>query len=107
MSINELQSELSSGRPVILLLQAWADDDSPPYPEDFEDGHYVVAIGYDNDYIYYEDPWVIGSITYTTKIELMNRWHGNSDQPTDRHVYNCGIIVQLPLPATPPVIHMD
>ena len=93
MGLLTLQDYLSYGRPVILLLQAWRDDDSLPYPSDFEDGHYVVAIGYDNDYIYFEDPWVIGSLTYMTKSDLLDRWHGNSAFPSDRHVYNVGIIV--------------
>jgi hypothetical protein len=49
MSIYTLQEYLAANRPVIVLIQAWKDDeDTKPYPTDFEDGHYVVAIGYDN-----------------------------------------------------------
>jgi hypothetical protein len=28
-----------------------------------------------------------------TKSDLLDRWHGNSAFPADRHVYNVGIIV--------------
>jgi hypothetical protein len=36
-------------------IQAWAE--SPvPYSRDGEDGHYVVAIGYDRDSVYFVDP---------------------------------------------------
>jgi hypothetical protein len=48
MSLPQLQDFVRRGLPVILLLQAWKDEDDPtPYPVDREDGHYVVAIGYD------------------------------------------------------------
>ena len=70
-----LQSILSSGVPVILLLQAWKDDSTPPYPIDWDDGHFVVAVGFDSKYIYFEDPWILGSLTYMTKSELLTRWH--------------------------------
>lgn len=50
MAIPELQGHISSGLAVIMLVQAWRDEDDPtPYPLDREDGHYVVAIGYDAD----------------------------------------------------------
>jgi uncharacterized protein len=54
MTISQLQGYISQNYPVILLLQAWKDDDDPtPYPVDNDDGHYVVAIGYDADRIYF------------------------------------------------------
>lgn len=55
--------------PVIVLIQAWLDD----YEEDidwnniWEDGHYVVAIGSDDKYIYFEDPSILGGIGYIPK----------------------------------------
>jgi uncharacterized protein YvpB len=94
MTVSSLTGVLSTGRPVIVLIQAWKDeDDLTPYEYDFEDGHYVVAIGFDNDYIYFEDPWIHGSITYMSKGELSDRWHGNTDEPIDRRIYGSGIIV--------------
>ena len=54
MTVKELQEWLVKDVPVIVLIQAWKDDDDPtPYPADFDDGHYVVAIGYDFDNIYF------------------------------------------------------
>lgn len=54
MTVADLQEYIQRGYPVIVLIQAWKDEDDPtPYPVDTEDGHYVVAIGYDADYIYF------------------------------------------------------
>jgi uncharacterized protein YvpB len=51
-----------------VLIQAWKDEnDTTPYPNDFEDGHYVVAIGYDKKNFFFEDPWIHGSLTYMRK----------------------------------------
>ena len=92
----------------MVLIQAWKDDDDPtPYPEDVQDGHYVVAIGYDQEYFYFEDPWIIGSLTYMRKNELMGRWHGNTNYPKPRLVYGCGIIVLQDKEENKPVIHLD
>jgi predicted double-glycine peptidase len=54
MTIALLQEYLVIRRPVIVLIQAWEDEnDTTPYPTDFDDGHYVVAIGYDSQNIYF------------------------------------------------------
>ena len=63
MSIVQLIDHLRNNRPVILLMQAWSDP-IVDYTNDFDDGHYVVAIGYDLNYIYFEDPWILGNIAY-------------------------------------------
>jgi predicted double-glycine peptidase len=44
-------------------MQAWSDP-IVDYTNNFDDGHFVVAIGYDLNYIYFEDPWILGSIAY-------------------------------------------
>jgi hypothetical protein len=40
--------------PVIILIQAWRDEDNlTPWVDDWEDGHYVVVIGYDAQNLYF------------------------------------------------------
>lgn len=94
MTIAQVENYVSKGWPVILLIQAWKDEDDPtPYPEDMEDGHYVVVIGSDNQYFYIEDPWIIGSLVYIRKTDLYVRWHGDTLYPHERVIYGCGIAV--------------
>jgi hypothetical protein len=66
----------------------------------------VVAIGYDNINIYFEDPWIHGSLTYMRKADLFDRWHGNTDEPTDRRIYGSGIIVNEQLVDSENVIYL-
>jgi len=71
MTIQELTKHIRAKRPVICAVQAWGDADKY---EELMDGHYVVAIGYDKQNIYFEDPSVKGSRTYLPRKEFVYRW---------------------------------
>jgi predicted double-glycine peptidase len=73
-SIEKLKSILNKGNPVICLIQAWAEK-KVDYKNDWDNGHYVVAIGYDNKNIYFMDPATIGNYTYIPIQEFLTRWH--------------------------------
>lgn len=74
MTIEQLQKLISTGKPVICLIQAWSDKPEN-YSEDWDDGHYVVAAGYDDDRIYLMDPSTLGNYTYIPTQEFLKRWH--------------------------------
>ena len=71
MTIHELISFLDGGKPVIVLLQAWGN--LKKYKGCYS-GHYVVAIGYDDTKIYFEDPLLHGQRGYLTKKQFCERW---------------------------------
>jgi predicted double-glycine peptidase len=74
MKLAGLQQLLDAGWPVIVALQAWAD--APvDYVEDWDDGHYAVAVGYDEERIYFMDPSTLGNYTYIPVAEFLARWH--------------------------------
>lgn len=77
---NNLLQYINSGSPVIVLLQAWRDDNNKlTWSDDYRDGHYVVAIGYTKDKIIFSDP----SSFYRTFLsfdELNERWHAIDDE---------------------------
>lgn len=77
-TVDELKPLLDAGRPIIVLLQAWG------YPQTYKDdgsGHYAIVIGYDDESIYFEDPWIKGRRAKLRKAEFDRRWHdaGSSD----------------------------
>jgi predicted double-glycine peptidase len=74
MSIPEVESWLDIGVPVILDLQAWADDPTLDYTTSLNEGHYVVARGYDLEHLYFSDP-AVGEMVKLTRAELEARWH--------------------------------
>jgi predicted double-glycine peptidase len=96
MTLDRLQDYLTQGKPVICSIQAYATptkvyDD----PTSNEDGHYVVAIGFDDKNVYFMDPsinWRNDKSAprrgFLSKEEFVKRWHdneGTDDEPEIRH----------------------
>lgn len=79
MSKQDLQKLLNENTPVILSMQAYATDEKVyDDPNSNDDGHYVVAIGYDkDDYFYFMDPSLTGRHGFLSWSDLEKRWHEN------------------------------
>jgi predicted double-glycine peptidase len=94
LSIEEIKKHIDNKTPVIIDIQAWSEDPNVDYTTDKEDGHYVVAIGYDESNIICEDPSSIGLATLSFE-ELEKRWHDIDKQGNE--IRNWGIaIIGLP-----------
>jgi predicted double-glycine peptidase len=81
MTLKQLMGHLDKKRPVICTMQAWGEPDNY---HNSEDGHYVVAIGYTKDRIYFEDPSLEGLRGYLNYDEFDKRWHD-----VDSHGHDC------------------
>jgi predicted double-glycine peptidase len=73
MLINELIRRIDLHRPTMCMLQAYGDRSN--YEKDWIDGHWVVAIGFDERGIYFEDPSQTLPRGYLAYPELQARWH--------------------------------
>lgn len=100
-SMDDLKFYLDKKEPVIVLIQAWTEQKNVDWKNDWEDGHYVVAIGYDKDKIYFMDPSTIGNYTYIPNEEFLNRWHDTDTKDTLRH------FIMSIQKETPPVFNPD
>ncbi len=106
MTTDEVKDFISRGIPVILALQAWAENHPVDWKNDWGDGHYVVAIGYDDEKMIFEDPADFRR-TYLLYGELEERWH---DRSTDGKEYtHLGIAVygKDPSPLNEEPLHME
>lgn len=75
-SISDIEKLIDAETPVIVDLQAWKDaDNKAAWKNDWIDGHYVVAIGYDSQNLYFEDPSLMGSVGSIPQSEFLDRWH--------------------------------
>lgn len=74
MTIDRLKCFINGGVTPMIQLQAWGDN-GVDYASDWKDSHYVIACGYDEDQIFFMDPWTLGNYTYLTTEELLTRWH--------------------------------
>lgn len=104
MTVADLINYIDKDIPVIILIQAW-DGTHKKYDEDYNNGHWVVMIGYDHDKIIFEDPFTF-QYSYLTRAELETRWHG---QENGQKIKNYGIAVygKKPVFNSQKMVHMD
>jgi predicted double-glycine peptidase len=88
MELHECTNFIDQKIPVIILLQAWSYQDID-YATTYENGHWVVLIGYDTERVIFEDPYAFYR-TYLTHAEFVRRWHG---QENDKPILHHGIAV--------------
>ncbi len=84
MSLEQLKNSLQSGHPVLCLIQAWADKKTN-YETDWNDGHYVVAVGFDQSRLIFMDPSTAGHYAYIPLQEFEKRWHDIDDNVRLNH----------------------
>jgi len=76
VAIETIKNFLRDGNPVITLVQAWTEKSMTlvDWEKDYDDGHYVVVIGYHDDIIIFQDPSSFKR-TWMTEHEFLARWH--------------------------------
>lgn len=84
MTLLDLKRILDKKTPVLCLIQAWAEQ-KVDYKNDWKDGHYVVAIGYDKHKIYFMDPSTLGNYTFIKNKDFLNRWHDKNSNEELNH----------------------
>ena len=90
MNVNVLREGIDKGFPTLLTLQAYRESNRP-YGELWYDGHWVVAIGYDDRRILFEDPSAFHR-TWLADLELSERWH---DVNRGKRIWQWGCTVQV------------
>ena len=91
MNIQTIKKYLNKKIPVILMIQAWTEQKDVNWKNDWKDGHYVTAIGYDKNKIYFQDP-SSEKITFLTYKQLGERWHDKDTK--NKKIINQGLAVK-------------
>lgn len=88
LTIRKLKNILNQHRPVICPIQAYGSERA--YKKR-QSGHYVVAIGYDKENIFFEDPVLKGKRGVLSYKDFDERWH---DKDADGKEYDhYGIVI--------------
>lgn len=103
--LGKIKRQIDGGHPVILILQAWTEKKKIDWEKDWGDGHYVVAIGYDKNKLYFEDPYS-PIRTYLSYDELNKRWHNQQKNKKFRH-YAISVYGKKPKFSADKKVHMD
>jgi predicted double-glycine peptidase len=88
MVIDDIKACIDNNIPCMLAIQAYRDNKKVKWEDDWEDGHWVVPIGYDRKYIHFEDP-ACQYRTFLSYDELNKRWHDIDTK--DKKLFHFGI----------------
>ena len=106
LDLEDLEAALKKGTTVIVDIQAWREGQGRPWPETWEDGHYVILLGADAANLYFEDPSLLGSRGFIPRREFLDRWHDYEGEPpldaADRKFVHMAIFVRGERPAHRP-----
>jgi len=98
MNLGQLKAELRQRHPVLLMIQAWGRHRRRgrmrprlDYRNDWKDGHWVVAIGYDSEAIFIEDPSLEAVRGYLRDDELDLRWRDTARHGKHKDHYGIAI----------------
>jgi len=77
LTIGDLEDFTEKGNPAIVLGQAWIsqEESKKAVTNDWEDGHYIVILGVDKDYVYLEDPFVRMGKGFMPREKFEEHWH--------------------------------
>lgn len=94
----EIEASVHRGVPVIVDCQAWRSPASGnvSWSDDWVDGHWMVVIGMDDENVYFEDPYILGSRGFMSRQEFEERWHnprGWDESDTVEQIH-LGIFIQ-------------
>lgn len=104
MKLDVLKELIDHGITPMLILQAWKEDEID-YTYVWNNPHYVIACGYDENQILFMDPWTFGNYVFLSNNELMKRWH--TIDHSGNHYYHSALIIkheQLPFIYKPNII---
>ncbi len=91
MTIDDLKQVIDRGKPTILVFQAWAKP-GVNWKKEWDEGHYAVAVGYDEKNVYFMDPSVTGHYAFIPAGEFLDRWH-DRDPSTGERLIQCGLVI--------------
>jgi len=77
LTLEEVRQSTADGSPMIALAQLWRSQRnvSTPAAEEWDNGHYVVVLGVDESYVYYQDPYLRMCKAFVPRQLFEEHWH--------------------------------
>lgn len=92
-TLEDVKLYVSQDHPVIVLIQAWADGYKTieDWRKNYDDGHYAIVTGYNNNIVFFEDPASFHR-TWLKENEFLARWH-DKDPETGEKLTRFGMVL--------------
>ena len=109
LTIDEVQKFTAAGHPMIALAQVWLSAKgmgTRSVEDEWDSGHYIVVLGVDKDYVYYEDPYVLMGKAFMPRKLFEAHWHQAMGGDLAKHpkLMHVGIFVRGKKPAKIPAV---
>ncbi len=78
LTLDDVQKFTSAGHPMIALAQVWLSAKgmgTRSVEDEWDSGHYIVVLGVDKDYVYFQDPYVLMSKAFMPRKLFEAHWH--------------------------------
>jgi len=76
LTLDEVQRFTAGGDPMIALAQVWrSHKGASSVADEWDSGHYIVVLGVDDDYVYFQDPYVRMSKAFVPRKSFEDHWH--------------------------------
>jgi predicted double-glycine peptidase len=112
LTLTDIEDFMREGKPVMIDCQAWrsVSEYNDSWAVEWDNGHWMVIIGLDKEYVYFEDPYILGSRGFMSRPEFLERWHNprGLDQSDLVEQIHMGIAIYTDKPTSHPGIrHVD
>ena len=101
LTVNDLEASLRNGVPVIIDGQRFRAPDGT-WENSWTAGHYMVVYGLDEENVYLEDPYLLGTRLNMTHKDFIASWHDYESElpvpPDAKKYYHVGVFIR----GTPP-----
>ena len=98
LTLDRLRQFTADRHPVIALAQVWLSEREPARALDdiWDNGHYVVVLDVDDDYVYFQDPFIQMSKAFVPRKTFEDHWHQvmGGDLEKNPKLIHLGIIVR-------------
>jgi hypothetical protein len=105
LTLDEVAQFTANGAPMIALGQFWRSqrNSAATVEDDWENGHYIVVLGVDEESVYFQDPYIRMSKAFVPRGRFETHWHQvmGGDLARNRKLVHLGIFVRAQKPAPP------
>ncbi len=77
LRLDEVAKFTADGKPMIALAQVWRSQSGSDrsVEEEWDNGHYIVVLGVDASYVYFQDPYIRMSKAFVPRKTFEDHWH--------------------------------
>ena len=108
LTLDEVERFTVDGHPMIALAQVWLSEKemANSVAEEWDTGHYVVVLGVDKDYVYFQDPFARMSKAFIPRKTFEEHWHQvmGGKLANNPELIHLGVFVRGKEPAKRPIV---